>query len=88
MPAHEATALDRARCRRDVSFATQLCREAVNSLYEASGGSGVYLKSDLQRLWRDANVAAAHHGLMWDFHGLAYGRLASGLTAMPDPAGL
>jgi 3-hydroxy-9,10-secoandrosta-1,3,5(10)-triene-9,17-dione monooxygenase len=88
IPAREATPLDRARCRRDVAFATQLCREAVNSLYEASGGSGVYLKSELQRLWRDGNVAAAHHGLMWDIHGLAYGRLAAGLTPMLDPAGL
>jgi len=86
--AREATALDRAQCRRDVSFATQMCRKAVNSIYEAAGGSSVYMKNDLQRIWRDANVAAAHHGLMWDFHGLAYGRLVVGLTAMPDPAGL
>ncbi|HEX5370998.1 MAG TPA: oxidoreductase, partial [Dehalococcoidia bacterium] len=88
IPAAQATALDRARCRRDVSFATQMCREAVNSMYEASGGSGVYLKSDLQRLWRDGNVAAAHHGLMWDAHGLAYGRMVAGLDALPDPAGI
>jgi 3-hydroxy-9,10-secoandrosta-1,3,5(10)-triene-9,17-dione monooxygenase len=86
--AHEATALDRAQCRRDVSFATQMCRRAVNSIYEAAGGSSVYMRNDLQRIWRDGNVAAAHHGLMWDFHGLAYGRLAAGLTTMPDPAGL
>jgi hypothetical protein len=48
----------------------------------------VYMKNDLQRIWRDGIVAAAHHGLMWDFHGLAYGRLVVGLTAMPDPAGI
>jgi hypothetical protein len=23
-----------------------------------------------------------HHGLMWDIHGLAYGRAAAGLTLM------
>jgi 3-hydroxy-9,10-secoandrosta-1,3,5(10)-triene-9,17-dione monooxygenase len=86
--AKEATALDRAQCRRDVSFATQMCRRAVNSLFEAAGGFYAYRPSDLQRLWRDSNVAAAHHGLMWDIHGLAYGRLAAGLSTTLDPVGL
>jgi hypothetical protein len=36
----------------------------------------------VQRLWRDANVSAMHHGLMWDIHGLAYGRAAAGLSIM------
>jgi 3-hydroxy-9,10-secoandrosta-1,3,5(10)-triene-9,17-dione monooxygenase len=79
MPAAEATALDRAECRRNVSYSTQLCRAAVNSLFEASGGSSVYNTAELQRLWRDSNVAAAHHGLMWDIHGLNYGRQVAGL---------
>jgi 3-hydroxy-9,10-secoandrosta-1,3,5(10)-triene-9,17-dione monooxygenase len=88
MTAAEATILDRARCRRDVSFATQMCRRAVNSLFEASGGSNVYRRSKLQRLWRDSNVAGAHHGLMWDIHGLAYGRIASGLPTALEPVGI
>ena len=86
--AKEATALDRAQCRRDVSFATQMCRRAVNSLFEAAGAFDAYRPSNLQRLWRDSNVAAAHHGLMWDIHGLSYGRLAAGLSATLDPVGL
>jgi alkylation response protein AidB-like acyl-CoA dehydrogenase len=86
MPAAEASLLDRAKCRRDVAYATQLCRGASNSVFEAGGGSNVYDKADMQRLWRDANVAAAHHGLMWDVHGLAYGRIAVGLPGMEQPA--
>ena len=82
MPAAEASELDKAECRRNVAYATQLCRGAVNSLFEASGGSNIYNDRDLSRLWRDSNVAGMHHGLMWDVHGLAYGRVAAGLTAM------
>jgi D-isomer specific 2-hydroxyacid dehydrogenase, NAD binding domain len=37
----------------------------------------------LQRLWRDTNAAAAHHGLMWDVHGLSWGRMSFGLTSHP-----
>lgn len=82
MPAAEASELDKAECRRNVAYATQLCRGAVNSVFEASGGSNIYEGRDMARLWRDSNVAGMHHGLMWDVHGLAYGRVASGLTAM------
>lgn len=82
MPAEQASELDRAECRRNVAYATQLCRSAVNSVFEASGGSNIYESRDMARLWRDSNVAGMHHGLMWDVHGLAYGRVAAGLTAM------
>jgi 3-hydroxy-9,10-secoandrosta-1,3,5(10)-triene-9,17-dione monooxygenase len=86
MPAAEATMLHRAECRRNVAYGTQLCRAAVNSMFEASGGSSVYNSAELQRLWRDSNVAAAHHGLMWDVHGLAYGREVFGLPPLQQTA--
>jgi alkylation response protein AidB-like acyl-CoA dehydrogenase len=86
MPAADATELDKFKCRRDVAFATQLCRKAANSIFEAAGGSNIYDSSDMQRLWRDSNVAAAHNGLMWDHHGLAYGRLSVGLEPMGQSA--
>jgi alkylation response protein AidB-like acyl-CoA dehydrogenase len=86
MPAAEASELDKAECRRNVAYATQLCRGAANSIFEASGGSNIYESRDLQRLWRDSNVAAMHHGLMWDVHGLAYGRAAAGLSLMDTGA--
>ncbi len=81
-PAAETTALDRAECRRNVAYSTQLARHAANDLFEASGGSNIYESRDMQRLWRDSNVAAMHHGLMWDVHGLAYGRMAAGVSPM------
>ena len=48
-------------------------------LFEASGGSNVYENTDLQRLWRDANVASQHRGSTWDVQGLNYGRELVGL---------
>ena len=79
MPASEATSLDKAECRRNVAYASQLCRHAANSVFEAAGASNLFEGSELQRLWRDSNVAAMHHGSMWDVHGLNYGREAVGL---------
>ena len=82
MPGDQASDLDKAECKRNVAYATQLARSAANSIFEASGGSSIYETKDIQRLWRDANVSAMHHGLMWDIHGLAYGRAAAGLSIM------
>lgn len=79
--------LDRARCRRDTSYAAQLCRRAVNRLFEASGGSALYESSDMQRLWRDTNAATAHHGLTWDLRGLEFGRVLMGLPATDQGQG-
>jgi alkylation response protein AidB-like acyl-CoA dehydrogenase len=79
--------VDKARCRRDTSFASQMCRQAVNELFEASGGSALYESSDMQRLWRDTNASAAHHGLTWDIRGLEYGRVMMGLPATDQGTG-
>jgi 3-hydroxy-9,10-secoandrosta-1,3,5(10)-triene-9,17-dione monooxygenase len=86
-PAGELAELDRVRCRRDASYSAQLCRRAVNDLFEASGGSSLYDSSDIQRLWRDANAAAAHHGLAWDVRGLEFGRVMMGLPATEQGTG-
>jgi 3-hydroxy-9,10-secoandrosta-1,3,5(10)-triene-9,17-dione monooxygenase len=80
IPASQATPLDKAECRRNRAYATQMCRHAANSLFEASGGSNVYENTDLQRLWRDANVASQHRGSTWDVQGLNYGRELVGLA--------
>jgi alkylation response protein AidB-like acyl-CoA dehydrogenase len=82
-PASQIDELDRARCRRDQAYAAMLARQAVNSLFESSGASALFDGSNLQRLWRDTNAAAAHHGLMWDVHGLSWGRLSFGLPSNP-----
>jgi alkylation response protein AidB-like acyl-CoA dehydrogenase len=82
-PASQVGELDSARCRRDQAYAATMSRQAVNSLFESSGASALFESSDLQRLWRDTNAAAAHHGLMWDVHGMSWGRLSFGLPSNP-----
>jgi 3-hydroxy-9,10-secoandrosta-1,3,5(10)-triene-9,17-dione monooxygenase len=85
IPLLEATAMNKAQCRRDVAYSAQLCRQAANSLYEAAGGSNAYEKSEIGRLWRDCNVAAAHAGLQWDSAALSYGRALVGLPPLFGP---
>jgi 3-hydroxy-9,10-secoandrosta-1,3,5(10)-triene-9,17-dione monooxygenase len=85
MPAAEATVLERQMCRTYVAYAAQLCRAASNSLFEASGGSAIYEDRDLQRLWRDSNVAGAHMGLNWDGASQSYGRALVGLPPFEAP---
>jgi alkylation response protein AidB-like acyl-CoA dehydrogenase len=70
----------RAQYRRDNAFAVQECRRATNALFEASGGSGVYETSPLERIWRDNNVSSAHIGFAWDAAATAFGRDALGLA--------
>jgi alkylation response protein AidB-like acyl-CoA dehydrogenase len=85
IPASEASPLDRAQCRRDTAFAAQLCREAANKVFEASGASNIFESRDIQRLWRDSNVAAAHASLGWDSAAHMYSRVALGLPAFDVP---
>jgi alkylation response protein AidB-like acyl-CoA dehydrogenase len=82
-PASQVDEIDKARCRRDQAFSAMLARQAVNSVFESSGASALFERSDLQRLWRDTNAAAAHHGLAWDVHGLSWGRMSFGLPSNP-----
>jgi 3-hydroxy-9,10-secoandrosta-1,3,5(10)-triene-9,17-dione monooxygenase len=73
--------VDRARLPRDWAYAAQTSRHAVNRLFEASGGGGVYDSSELQRVWRDANSAAQHFAFTWDSAMTNFGRVALGLSA-------
>jgi alkylation response protein AidB-like acyl-CoA dehydrogenase len=71
--------LDWARVPRDWAYAAQTARKAVNSLFEAAGGTGIYNSSELQRVWRDTNSAAQHFAFTWDSAMTNYGRAALGL---------
>ncbi len=73
--------VDRARYVRNAAFSANKCRYAVTSLFEASGGSGIYDTFELQRIWRDANAAAAHNAFMQDKLDPAFGRALLGLPA-------
>lgn len=71
--------LERARFRRDKAFITQLCLNAVNSLFDMSGGHGLFDSAPLQRFHRDAHAVAHRDGLIMDLGGQDYGRVLMGL---------
>jgi len=80
--------LTRARLPRNWAYAAQTARHAVNRVFEAAGGSGIYDASELQRIWRDANSAAQHFAFTWDSAMSSYGRVLIGLAASaPVPRG-
>jgi alkylation response protein AidB-like acyl-CoA dehydrogenase len=83
VPAREVGRDVRAKCRRDQAFTAQSARQAVSTLYEECGGSGLFESSDFQRFWRDANAAAAHRGLTGDWIYAAWAKTLLGVQ--PDP---
>jgi 3-hydroxy-9,10-secoandrosta-1,3,5(10)-triene-9,17-dione monooxygenase len=83
VPAAQVTDNERAKCRRDMAFTAQMARKAINTLYEECGGSSLFESSDLQRLWRDANAAAAHKGLSWDWIAIGWTKTILGIPTEP-----
>lgn len=72
------TSAQRAEFPRDWAFAVQTARQAVNELFEVSGGSSIYNHSDIQRAWRDANSGAQHVAFGWDKAMVNFGRTLAG----------
>jgi 3-hydroxy-9,10-secoandrosta-1,3,5(10)-triene-9,17-dione monooxygenase len=68
--------LEWARQVRNNAYAVHQCQAAVNSLFEASGGSVVYESETFQRLWRDMNAAASHFVHYWEPAANGYGEAA------------
>ena len=56
----------RLRNRRDQAFCVRLLVQAIDALFLAAGGQGLFLDQPLQRTWRDAHAAASHISLNWD----------------------
>jgi alkylation response protein AidB-like acyl-CoA dehydrogenase len=69
----------RLRNRRDQAFCVRLLVQAIDALFLAAGGQGLFLDSALQRFWRDAHAAASHISLNWDSTGSMYGQFLLGL---------
>ena len=69
----------RLRNRRDQAFCVRLLVGAIDALFLAAGGQGLFLEQPLQRAWRDAHAAASHISLNWDSTGSMYGQLMLGL---------
>ena len=83
------TALERARFRRDKAFITQLCLQAVNRLFDLSGGHALFDSVPLQRFHRDAQAVAHRDGLIMELGGQNYARVLLGPSPRrPDLAGI
>lgn len=70
----------RSAIRLAASHASEACVEAVDLCHRASGGSGVYETSELQKCLRDIHAAAAHM-MTSDRNLITYARLRFGLSA-------
>jgi alkylation response protein AidB-like acyl-CoA dehydrogenase len=76
----DAISMDvRLRNRRDQAFCVRLSVAAIDALFLAAGGQGLFLEQPLQRVWRDAHAAASHISLNWDSTGSMYGQFMLGL---------
>ena len=75
----DASPLEHARFRRDLAAAPQQARAAATSLFEATGGSGIYDKAPIGRMLRDVNSGAAHYAFTGDVSAPNYGRALLGL---------
>jgi 3-hydroxy-9,10-secoandrosta-1,3,5(10)-triene-9,17-dione monooxygenase len=71
----------RARVRMDCAFAVRLCLDAVETVYLASGGSGIAETSTIQRASRDIHAVNMHGLLSLETNAEMYGRVVLGLTA-------
>ncbi|TMK05238.1 MAG: flavin-dependent monooxygenase [Alphaproteobacteria bacterium] len=69
----------RLRNRRNQAFCVRLLVAAIDALFLAAGGQGLFLEQPLQRAWRDAHAAASHISLNWDSTGSMYGQFMLGL---------
>ena len=73
----------RVRNRLAQAFSVRLLLRAVDAMFEASGGQGIFTSKPIQRAWRDAHAAAVHVSMNWDAVSTMYGQHALGL----DPKG-
>lgn len=80
----ELTMQQRARNKGDWGYAARLSVQAVDAIFAASGGGGLFRTGRIQRYWRDAHAGSAHISMNWDAVGALYGRVTLGLP--PGPA--
>ena len=71
--------MQRVRFKRDVAFAAQLCRRAVDKLVMAMGVPGQKDDHPVQMRARDMNALASHGLMSWEPNALPYGRAKFGL---------
>jgi 3-hydroxy-9,10-secoandrosta-1,3,5(10)-triene-9,17-dione monooxygenase len=71
--------VDRARSRRDTTYAIKLCVQATDRLYESGDASAIYDSSPSQRMVRDVHAGALQLSLTWDEPAIQYSRVRWGL---------
>jgi alkylation response protein AidB-like acyl-CoA dehydrogenase len=69
----------RLRNRLTQSFCARLLVQAVDALFQASGGQGIFTSRPIQRAWRDIHAGAVHVSMNWDAVSTMYGQYALGL---------
>ena len=69
----------RARYRWDSGKAIERSVDAVDRLFEASGGHGIFLDNPIQRAWRDVHAMRAHAGNNPERAAFIFGRSEFGL---------
>lgn len=70
---------ERARFRAEATFGGQLSTRAVNVVWDASGGGGIYDNNPLSRYFRDMSAANRHITQNWDVNASTHGRVVLGL---------
>jgi alkylation response protein AidB-like acyl-CoA dehydrogenase len=73
------TMLERARVRRDVTYAVRLCIQAADRLLESGDSSAMADTQLIQRWARDVHMGALQFMATWDEPALAYSQLRWGL---------
>ena len=69
----------RLRNRLGQAFSVRLLVQAIDALFLASGGQGIFTGKPIQRAWRDAHAGAVHVSMNWDAVSTMYGQYALGL---------
>jgi alkylation response protein AidB-like acyl-CoA dehydrogenase len=77
-----ATMSDRLRWARDRAYASRLSVQAVNRLFDASGASGLYETSPIQRFHRDVHAGSHQPAHIWDVLGVHWARDRVGAEAL------
>ncbi|MFE9627683.1 acyl-CoA dehydrogenase family protein [Streptomyces sp. NPDC006527] len=75
----------RTQVRAQAGYAAQQVLNAINTLLNVHGAGSFAEANPLQRIWRDANVAARHAGLVPTVGYEAYGKM---LLAINEPVSL
>ena len=72
----------KTRWRRDAAYAAQGCVRALDLVYDACGGTAIYLDNELQRRFRDIHAAAHQIQIKFEINGPEFSRVALGLEPL------